>query len=70
MTYLTIAAMLVLVLFPVLVPAIISAVHHLTGQLPAAHGIPVSRRSRRRVTCAPHHPDRARTSRCGSSTTY
>jgi hypothetical protein len=32
MTYLTIAAMLVLVLFPVLVPAIISAVHHLTGQ--------------------------------------
>ncbi|HSS25287.1 MAG TPA: hypothetical protein VLL82_13005 [Mycobacterium sp.] len=32
MTYLAIAAMLVLVLFPVLVPAIITAVHVLTGQ--------------------------------------
>jgi hypothetical protein len=32
MTYLAIAGMLVLVLFPVLVPAIISAVHLLTGQ--------------------------------------
>ena len=32
MTYLAIAGMLVLVLFPALVPAIISAVHLLTGQ--------------------------------------
>jgi len=32
MTYLAIAGMLVLVLFPVLIPAIITAVHVLTGQ--------------------------------------
>jgi len=32
MTYVSIAAMLVLVLFPVLLPAIITAVHVLTGQ--------------------------------------
>jgi ABC-type transport system involved in cytochrome c biogenesis permease component len=32
MTYLAITGMLVLVLFPVIVPAIISAVHILTGQ--------------------------------------
>jgi hypothetical protein len=32
MTYLTLAGMLVLVLFPVLLPAIITAVHILTGQ--------------------------------------
>lgn len=31
MTYLTIAAMLVLVLFPVLVPAIITAAHAILG---------------------------------------
>jgi ABC-type transport system involved in cytochrome c biogenesis permease component len=32
MTYLALAGMLVLVLFPVLIPAIITAVHILTGQ--------------------------------------
>ena len=32
MTYLVLAGMLVLVLFPVLIPAIITAVHILTGQ--------------------------------------